>query len=295
MVLNMGLNLEVARNYQKDMEFVQVDELEAPAPEEFDDANQAINFEDLVNNPAKLLEWIRKKKLESREIEGQMRKKFVKVLEKLPIAIPDDEPKIHDAQKRKADASLMLEDKKRAKKRQKPMKKKKKKVINNNSVNRPVAPRHAPAVPATMPRELLNAIINEYGGDNVVWVIEKTLTATDVSGGHNRLSIPENQVKLEEFLNDAEIRQASNKEEIPVDVLVLVMGAEKPELWNLNFKKWVMNRSSIYVLIKNWSKLVVNKHLHNGDTVQIWSYRASQNGGGGGGGKKLCFAINVLQ
>ncbi|KAJ4981689.1 hypothetical protein NE237_032526 [Protea cynaroides] len=148
-------------------------------------------------------------------------------------------------------------------------------------------PRQQPTTP-TMPRELLNAI-HEHGGDDVMWVIEKTLTATDVSSHQNRLSIPENKIGSEKFLTDAERRQALQKK-IPVDVLVLGIGFRKPELWSLIFKKWRMNKSGIYVLIKNWGKLVVDSNLHMGDIVQIWSFRVSQNGGR----KKLCFAINVL-
>ncbi|KAJ4980612.1 hypothetical protein NE237_031449 [Protea cynaroides] len=87
---------------------------------------------------------------------------------------------------------------------------------------------------ATMPGHLWNAI-NEYGGDDVMWVIEKTLTATDVSWDHNRLSIPENQVRSEKFLTDVERRHASQKE-IPVDVLVLGMGGEESELWSMVLK-----------------------------------------------------------
>ncbi|XP_042477809.1 putative B3 domain-containing protein At2g27410 [Macadamia integrifolia] len=143
---------------------------------------------------------------------------------------------------------------------------------------------------ATMPSELLHAIITKHRGEDVVLVMEKTLTATDASSGHGRLSIPESRVKVEKFLSDAERRQASYSE-IPVDALVLVMGAQKPELWSFNFKKWMMNKTGIYVLIRNWAKLVVDKNLLEGDTVQIWSFRSLQNGGG----KKLCFAINVLQ
>ncbi|KAJ4980785.1 hypothetical protein NE237_031622 [Protea cynaroides] len=45
----------------------------------------------------------------------------------------------------------------------------------------------------TMPRELLNAI-HKHGADDVMWVIEKALTATDVSSHQNRLSIPENKI-----------------------------------------------------------------------------------------------------
>ncbi|XP_042477725.1 B3 domain-containing protein At1g05930-like [Macadamia integrifolia] len=124
----------------------------------------------------------------------------------------------------------------------------------------------------------------------VAFLQEKTLIATIASSGYGRQSIPESRVKVEKFVSDAERRQASHSE-TPVDALVLVMGAQKPESWSFIFKKWMMNKTGIYVLIKNWAKLVVDKKLQEGDTVQIWSFRSLPNGGR----KKLCFAINVLQ
>ncbi|KAJ4968907.1 hypothetical protein NE237_015608 [Protea cynaroides] len=97
---------------------------------------------------------------------------------------------------------------------------------------------------ATMPRELLDAI-NEHESDDVMWVIEKTLTITDMKS----------QVRLKKFLTDTEKRQALY-EDILVDVL----------LWRLIFKN--ANEQNRHLCInKKWAKLVVGNNLQMGDIV----------------------------
>ncbi|XP_043697282.1 B3 domain-containing protein At1g05920-like [Telopea speciosissima] len=165
--------------------------------------------------------------------------------------------------------------------------------------------KHAPDQPApAMPGKLMNAI-TDLGGEDVLWVIGKKLEKTDVSKCHNRLSILESQVAVEEFITITERSEISQRNKIAVDVVLLVTAGggggggddeahhQGTQLWGLNFTKWEMKISSIYVLITNWWELVRNNSLKRGDKAQVWSFRRSHNGGEKK--KKLCFAINVLR
>ncbi|KAJ4976668.1 hypothetical protein NE237_001774 [Protea cynaroides] len=183
----------------------------------------------------------------------------------LNYAIP--EPKFDTQKRKRKSASFRLEEKKKAKNEK------------INLVDPPVAIAPAPPAPA-ISEELMNAI-TRHGGKSVECMIEKSLSKTDVSMNHDRLSFPGSQAKVEAYLTKTERKQVSKNTAITIDVLMLVTGDDEPQpqLWSLNFIKWQMNNSSIYVLRTNWKKLVEDNDLQDGDKVQVWSFRRSQNEG----------------
>ncbi|KAM7459580.1 hypothetical protein LguiA_036574 [Lonicera macranthoides] len=136
-------------------------------------------------------------------------------------------------------------------------KKKTTKIINarDSPVNQP------PPLPQ-MHREKVNAL----GGSEPVLVIQKRLFKSDLTQQLNRFSIPLKQ-KRAEFLTDEEEEFVKNNQ------LEVTLIDPRSVEWKLNMKEWNMN-SSVYVLMTNWYKLVVeNADLTEGTEVQLWSFR----------------------
>ncbi|KAA8526870.1 hypothetical protein F0562_008901 [Nyssa sinensis] len=118
--------------------------------------------------------------------------------------------------------------------------------------------------PSDMPMEFKKRI-QEMGGDDVKLVMQKALYMSDVTPGLNRLSMPLTQIK-EKFLIDEEMKiMESRSGKKLASIEVPVIGPSLDE-YKLSFKKWDMrkekgNASSMYVLIKEWSSVVVNNSL----------------------------------
>ncbi|KAM7522583.1 hypothetical protein LguiA_012485 [Lonicera macranthoides] len=118
--------------------------------------------------------------------------------------------------------------------------------------------------------------VNAMQGSEPVLVIQKRLFNSDLTQQLNRLSIPHKQI-MAKFLTDEE------KENLKKNLVEVTLIDPRLVEWTLNMKQWNMN-SSVYVLIKNWYKLVEEneKDLKEGTEVQLWSFRV---------GTKLCFIL----
>lgn len=134
--------------------------------------------------------------------------------------------------------------------------------------------------PPEMPERFRRKIM-EMGGENVAFVIEKMLFETDVSAGHNRLSMPMCQIRQDFVTKEERRRLDSTDANINgVEVILVEPSLEDDEVM---LKKWKMKRNSIlYVLIKNWNSVVKRNGLGAGDVVRVWSFRV---------GSKLGFAL----
>ncbi|KAL6328210.1 hypothetical protein AAG906_034353 [Vitis piasezkii] len=97
---------------------------------------------------------------------------------------------------------------------------------------------------------ILRNRIRALGGSDVTFVIQKPLFKTDVSSGHNRLSIPLNQIQ-QSFLTPEE--------------------SESLRKWNM--KKASGNSTSMYVLVTNWKSVTERNSMKEDETVQLWSFR----------------------
>ncbi|RVW69644.1 B3 domain-containing protein [Vitis vinifera] len=97
---------------------------------------------------------------------------------------------------------------------------------------------------------ILRNRIRALGGSDVTFVIQKPLFKTDVSSGHNRLSIPLNQVQ-QSFLTPEK--------------------SESLRKWNM--KKASGNSTSMYVLVTNWKSVTERNSMKEDETVQLWSFR----------------------
>ncbi|XP_057950932.1 B3 domain-containing protein At3g25182-like [Malania oleifera] len=137
-----------------------------------------------------------------------------------------------------------------------------------------------------MPQELQDYIRASSGSD-VVFIIEKQLSGTDVSPSHSRLSLPLLQLKAD-FLTaeEKETLSARNANGRPGAIQVSLI---PPTLQRIavNFKRWDMRKkagkvSSSYVLVKPWNEVVEENGLREGDWVRLWSFRCAS---------QLCLAL----
>ncbi|KAL6326627.1 hypothetical protein AAG906_009753 [Vitis piasezkii] len=111
---------------------------------------------------------------------------------------------------------------------------------------------------------ILRNRIRALGGSDVTFVIQKPLFKTDVSSGHNRLSIPLNQVQ-QSFLTPEESERLNSGG-----------NGKNVQLWNLrkwNMKKASGNSTSMYVLVTNWKSVTERNSMKEDETVQLWSFR----------------------
>ncbi|XP_028800962.1 B3 domain-containing protein At1g05920-like [Neltuma alba] len=156
---------------------------------------------------------------------------------------------------------------------------------------------HQNPPPPYLLKEFERKIIDEYGGTRITRVIQKSLSSTDVSKGHSRVTIPCSQVESFRFLDDNEMTQLRFGQSITVPLihtprrngvaLPLIETSMEFGQWDLHKDKNDLQKVSYqYVLRTNWNTIVLRDELQQSDTVQIWAFRDVQN--------KLCMALIKL-
>ncbi|XP_054800929.1 B3 domain-containing protein At2g32645-like [Prosopis cineraria] len=164
--------------------------------------------------------------------------------------------------------------------------KRKKKNSEQGSLN--------PPRPPNLPEEFETKIMGEYGGTRIIRVIQKSLSSTDVSRGHSRVSIPCSQVESFEFLEDDEMTLLRKGQSITVPLIHKPRrnGIPLPLMeTSLEFGQWDLHKdkndihkvSYQYLLRTNWNTIVSRDELKQRDTVQVWAFRSAQ--------RKLCMAL----
>ncbi|XP_056163841.1 B3 domain-containing protein At2g32645-like [Syzygium oleosum] len=134
--------------------------------------------------------------------------------------------------------------------------------------------------PSELPMDYMDKIRKMYGRD-VTLVVEKTLTATDMSRGQSRLSIPKSQIR-EKFLSEEEIRNLERKEGIKVSLIEPCLEISH----GLQLKKWnYMSKNFSYMLTERWNAVAhpyERNELIEDVRIQLWSFRVDGN---------LCFCL----
>ncbi|WKA01306.1 hypothetical protein VitviT2T_019591 [Vitis vinifera] len=125
---------------------------------------------------------------------------------------------------------------------------------------------------------ILRNQIKALGGSDVMFVIEKPLFKIDVSTGHNRLSIPVNQIQ-KSFLTPEESERLNSgrngKKCADMEVMLIEPSLHRE---TISLRKWDMkkaseNSSSMYVLVTNWNSVVWRNSMSEDETVQLWYFR----------------------
>ena len=132
--------------------------------------------------------------------------------------------------------------------------------------------------------------ITALGGSDAALVIHKRLFKADVSSGHNRLSIPLNQIR-QTFLTPQETEMlnsvsGNNSQKRCSEMEVMLI---EPSLHQdtISLRKWEMKKASgsatsMYVLVGKWNSVAWRNALREDETVQLWSFRINS---------KLCFTL----
>ncbi|XP_034704175.1 putative B3 domain-containing protein At3g24850 [Vitis riparia] len=125
---------------------------------------------------------------------------------------------------------------------------------------------------------ILRNQIRALGGSDITFVIQKPIFKTDVSPGHNRLSIPLNQIQ-QSFLTPKESERLNSggngKKCADMEVMLIEpsLHRETISLSKWNMKKASKNSTSMYVLVTNWKSVTEMNSMKEDETVQLWSFR----------------------
>lgn len=128
--------------------------------------------------------------------------------------------------------------------------------------------------PLELPMEFRNKIESLHGSEPKL-VIQKVIQETDLSNHHDRLNLPKNQVRTNDFLPEQD-QHIFNVTRV-LDVRVILPCLEE---FNLRFRKWRSSTGYSYALNSGW-KHVVSKRRNNirsGNIIQVWSFRVDDRG-----------------
>ncbi|GMN43741.1 hypothetical protein TIFTF001_012935 [Ficus carica] len=146
-----------------------------------------------------------------------------------------------------------------------------KKDLGKNGIM--AGPNPAPA----MRIDLMEMAVGDFDLSTVKLVIQKSLFETDLQKGQNRISMPLKQIKSDDFLTEEEKRTLERRREdkhlegIEVDFISPDLSKTK-----MMFKKWDLQKSSSYILSRNWHNVAQRNKLKASDIVQIWFFRSRE-------------------
>ncbi|KAL4615047.1 hypothetical protein ACB092_07G096200 [Castanea dentata] len=157
----------------------------------------------------------------------------------------------------------------------------------------PKKPKLNPTLPLSNPSPKLTQnfqnIIYTMGGTQLVLVIQKPLTKTDLNRHNARLSMPLSQINGS-FLREAEREYLDQQQAMGVPFMEPSGKVNQIVLRQWDMPKESGKKSSCYVLIKSWNEVVEKNDLGRklNQVIQIWSFRL-------GNGDQLCLAFVVVK
>jgi hypothetical protein len=134
--------------------------------------------------------------------------------------------------------------------------------------------------PLSPPPELpnhVNNMITVLNGNDIKYIMCKTLFMSDLSYNNNRLSMPITQIRSD-FLTEIEktILETRDQEGKPVGLKVIVLDPYFNE-FPLSLKKWNMSTTSVYNLVQDWSPVLLENNFKENQKLDIWSFRVNDN------------------
>ncbi|KAK0608727.1 hypothetical protein LWI29_035095 [Acer saccharum] len=146
------------------------------------------------------------------------------------------------------------------------LEKKKKTTIKKTNLDDQMGLNPRPVIPQQFQDE-----IDKLNGTDVMLVGEKAMTATDMDNHQGRFSIPRGKVRTHAFLREEDNPTEGVKCSLIQPCLQVIT--------DLGFKKWTMNTTFSYTLIKKWNSVACNEEngLQTGCVVQLWSFRVGSN------------------
>jgi hypothetical protein len=133
-----------------------------------------------------------------------------------------------------------------------------------------------PDRPPCMPTEFKEKIIGLKGSD-IMFVIQKGLTITDMNASQNRLLVPRDP-KRDDFLRSEEQLSLEEKEADGRHFKGKKVQLIEPglQLSTIILKKWKLGCRNYYVLSNTWMDVAKRNRLKPGNTIQLWSFRVNQ-------------------
>jgi hypothetical protein len=130
--------------------------------------------------------------------------------------------------------------------------------------------------PPCMPTESKDKIIGLKGSD-IMFVIQKELTISNMNTSQNRLSFPWDP-KKDDFLRSEEQLGLKEKEADGIHFKGKKMQLIDPglQLSTIILKKWKLGSRNCYVLSNTWMDVAKRNRLKPGNTIQLWSFRVNQ-------------------
>ncbi|XP_027362653.1 B3 domain-containing protein At2g24670-like [Abrus precatorius] len=116
--------------------------------------------------------------------------------------------------------------------------------------------------------------ITQLNGHDIKFIMHKRLFLSDLRTNNNRLSMPLKEI-MSDFLTEDEKSKLDEKEGTSgrchgVEVIVLDPCLRE---FTLLLKKWKMQTTSIYNLVKDWNKIVSANEFVKDHKLQMWSFR----------------------
>ena len=129
-----------------------------------------------------------------------------------------------------------------------------------------------PDRPPCMPTEFKDKIIG-LNGSEIMFVIQKDLTITDMKASQNRLLVPRDP-KRDEFLRSEEQLSLEEKEADGRHFKGKKVQLIEPglQLSTIILKKWKLGSRNYYVLSNTWMDVAKRNRLKPGNTIQLWSF-----------------------
>lgn len=131
-----------------------------------------------------------------------------------------------------------------------------------------------PSLPPELPIRVTN-MIAALNGTDIRYVMCKNLFATDLSKGHNRLSLPGGQIFVTK--EEKKILDSRDEDDKPVGFEVVVLDPSFRR-YIMVLKKWNMN-SGILNLMQRWNRLLKENKWTRDNYVNheldIWSFRVN--------------------
>ncbi|KAK8329818.1 hypothetical protein V6Z12_A11G350600 [Gossypium hirsutum] len=113
--------------------------------------------------------------------------------------------------------------------------------------------------PPLLPQSLKQHIVQILGGSDCVLVIQKKLFFSYVNPQASQFLISFSQLKSHEFLNESEVKHLKTKKDA-IKARLLEASMKETEI---NFNKWVMDNSSMYVIMTFWNSIEKNNQFES--------------------------------
>ncbi|XP_058763360.1 B3 domain-containing protein At5g38500-like [Vicia villosa] len=131
-----------------------------------------------------------------------------------------------------------------------------------------------PLPPPELPIRLKN-LINFLDGNNIKYIMSKTLSQSDLNKNLKCLSMPLTQIKSN-FLTDKEkkILNTRDKKHRPVGLEVVVLDPNFKK-FTMSLRMWDMTSTSIYNINQDWTLVLKENEFKEKQVFNIWSFRVN--------------------